>query len=85
MLFFFKESLNTIGSLQIFYPLLNYLSSNQDYVDLVTNEWSANAKAAYLNDNSNDKSKFKYLPRKSSFDGIDQLFYSSNLNQILTF
>lgn len=66
-----KESLNSIGSVQIFYPLLNYLSSNQDYYDLVCNAWSSHSKQTNLNhlNTSQDSSKPKInLPRKSSFD-----------------
>jgi len=66
----FTESLNSIGSIQVFFPLLNYLSSNQDYVDLVTNEWSNNAKHSSFNDGSLvAHEKGKNLPKKSSFDG----------------
>ena len=39
----FKESLNSIGSIQLFYPLFHYLSSNSEYYDLVVNEWMTNA------------------------------------------
>ena len=68
---FKKESLNSIGSMQIFYPLLNYLSSNQEYYDLVTNEWSENAKIAFLNETEASFSSvdFKNRLKRSYFDG----------------
>ena len=63
----FTESLNSIGSIQIFFPLLNYLASNQDYVDLVTNDWNSNARNSSIAENgANDTDKVR---KKSSFDG----------------
>ncbi|CAF0785781.1 unnamed protein product [Brachionus calyciflorus] len=69
----FKESLNSIGSVHLFYPLLNYLSSNQEYVDLVNNEWIANSKKfkieeKIINTDLENMIKSKLNVRKSSFD-----------------
>ncbi|RMZ98634.1 hypothetical protein BpHYR1_031472, partial [Brachionus plicatilis] len=61
----FKESLNSIGNVHIFYPLLNYLSSNQDYIELVLQEWISNSKKlksfqnGYTDDNLNQNSKIR--------------------------
>ena len=60
----FKEAFNSVGSIQALYPFLNYLSSNQEYLDLICNEWMANAKLK----NEADKSS-NTLSRKSSFEG----------------
>lgn len=61
----FQESLNAIGSVQLFYPLLNYLSSSQEYLDLVLNDWSQTSK----NEDGSQKNKSS-TARKSMFDGI---------------
>ncbi len=59
----FRESLNSIGSVQIFYPLLNYLSSNQEYYDLVVNEWASKEQSV-----NSVEVDLKRMSRKSSFD-----------------
>ncbi len=68
----FKESLNSIGSIQLFYPLLNYLATNQEYIDLTVNIWFQ--KAANLNNEEftqlkqQTKQSLNTALRKSSFD-----------------
>ncbi|RNA18008.1 neurobeachin [Brachionus plicatilis] len=70
----FKESLNSIGSVHIFYPLLNYLSSNQDYIELVLQEWISNSKKlksfqnGHTDDNLDQNSK---MARRSLFDDCE--------------
>lgn len=66
----FKESLNSIGSVHIFYPLLNYLSSNQDYIELVLNEWINNSKKLKSLENAqNYQEENKIITKRSLFDG----------------
>jgi hypothetical protein len=67
----FRESLNSIGSVKIFYPLLNYLSSNQEYYDLILNEWSSLPQEKSENISAEIDliiSNKKKISRKSSFD-----------------
>jgi hypothetical protein len=68
----FKESLNAVGSIQVFFPLLNYLATNTEYGELIANEWFSNAKV----NTQNATSPFQNLAalRKSSFDGNRMLF-----------
>jgi hypothetical protein len=65
----FKESLNAIGSVQVLFPLLNYLATSGEYAELVANDWMASARL-----NAADRAAmtpFQQLTafRKSSFDG----------------
>jgi hypothetical protein len=55
--------------MQIFYPLLNYLSINPDYYDLVINEWTNNAKTEQKNTNDESPNFTNRKFRKSLFDG----------------
>ena len=74
----YKESLNSIGSVQLFYPLLHYLSSNPEYFELVTNEWACTAKTAnqQRNENLSPTIDFKHKFRKSYFDGKYNKFWN---------
>ena len=70
----FKESLNSIGSVHLFYPIFHYLSSNGDYDDLVTHEWTSNAHLEYDDDDSDAEMSSERLivlsRRKSLLDGM---------------
>lgn len=82
----FKESLNAIGSIQAFYPMLNYLATNPEYSDLISNEWFVNAKFN-LNDKlslAQQQQQLAAALRKSSFDDseLEQNIVSMVLNLV---
>ncbi len=72
--------------MQVFYPLLNYLSSNQDYYELVTNDWSENAKIAFLNETDTSFSSIDFKDRlKRSINTLQVNFYILYFNNSYIF
>lgn len=65
-----------MGSVQVFYPLLNYLSSSPEFLELVANEWNGRSKTTNTNDSAQDdvqkaanKANQSVAARKQAFDG----------------
>lgn len=57
--------MNAIGSAQVFYPIINYLSSSPEFVDLVSNEWTSSTSKDDLTNAKAGRS----VARKTTFDG----------------
>jgi hypothetical protein len=51
-----KDSLNSIGNIQVFYPILHYLSQDKSYLSLYLNKWILNGNFSSLS-NPSGKSK----------------------------
>jgi hypothetical protein len=79
----FKESFNSIGSIQVFYPFFNYISSNPEYLDLVLNQWNKyHQYSEKIENHTNKNFTIGNNAVSLALDCIRYLIYNSHIMQI---